>query len=153
MDDRRRQRLAHSIGNGSWSGCQKKHRDPSYASLRAYTQSVTDAPIHIDLKKDRGLTIEWADGSASYYSIAYLRRNSPSAESRELRKELEANPLAVLPSSAVAADTLIALDAELVGNYAIRIHFSDGHATGIYSWRYLREIDPAHSTQDQGETT
>jgi DUF971 family protein len=38
---------------------------------------------------------------------------------------------------------LTALDAELVGNYAIRIRFSDGHSTGIYSWRYLRSIDPA----------
>ncbi len=107
---------------------------------------MTDAPTHIDLKKDRGLTVQWVDGSSSYYTIAYLRRNSPSAESRELRKELEANPLAVLPSSAVAADTLTAIDAELVGNYAIRIRFSDGHATGIYSWRYLREIDPANPT-------
>jgi DUF971 family protein len=26
---------------------------------------------------------------------------------------------------------------EAVGNYAIRIHFSDGHNTGIFSWEYL----------------
>ena len=38
--------------------------------------------------------------------------------------------------------------AELVGNYAVRITFSDGHDTGIFSWQYLREIDPA-----RGETT
>ena len=37
---------------------------------------------------------------------------------------------------------LRALDAELVGNYAIRIRFSDGHDTGLYSWEYLRRIDP-----------
>jgi len=24
-----------------------------------------------------------------------------------------------------------------MGNYAISIHFSDGHTTGIYSWSYL----------------
>jgi DUF971 family protein len=29
-----------------------------------------------------------------------------------------------------------------VGNYAIKITFSDGHDTGIYSWVYLRSIDP-----------
>jgi DUF971 family protein len=29
-----------------------------------------------------------------------------------------------------------------VGNYAIRIRFSDGHDTGLYSWDYLRRIDP-----------
>ena len=29
---------------------------------------------------------------------------------------------------------------ELVGNYAIRIVFDDGHDTGIYAWEYLREL-------------
>jgi DUF971 family protein len=27
-----------------------------------------------------------------------------------------------------------------VGNYAVQPHFSDGHATGIYSWDYLYEL-------------
>ncbi|MEX2219465.1 MAG: DUF971 domain-containing protein [Phycisphaerales bacterium] len=101
-------------------------------------------PRNIDLKKDRGLTVEWADGATSYYSIPYLRKMSPSAEARELREEMARNPLTVLPaSSARAPGPLTALDAELVGNYALRIRFSDGHATGIYSWPYLRSIDPA----------
>jgi DUF971 family protein len=101
-------------------------------------------PQHIDLKKDRGLTIQWQDGATSYYSIAYLRKMSPSAEMRELREKLDRNPLTVLPSSAARQQgPLAAVDAELVGNYAIRIRFSDGHHTGIYSWEYLRSIDPA----------
>ena len=94
----------------------------------------------LDLKKDRGLTIEWDDGSASYYSIALLRRMSPSADARQLREEMAKNPLTILPSGGASVS---ALDAELVGNYAIRIRFSDGHDTGIYTWAYLREIDPA----------
>jgi DUF971 family protein len=28
---------------------------------------------------------------------------------------------------------------ELVGNYAVRIVFDDGHDFGIYAWEYLRE--------------
>jgi DUF971 family protein len=98
-------------------------------------------PRHIDLKKDRGLTILWADGSSSYYSIAYLRKMSPSADMRQLREEMQRNPLAILPSP--SAGPLTALDAELVGNYALRLRFSDGHQTGIYTWEYLRRIDPA----------
>lgn len=106
---------------------------------------MTDPPVAIDLKKDRGLTLQWADGSTSYYSIAHLRRMSPSAEARELRKELASNPLTVLPASSASGSggALVATDAELVGNYALRITFSDGHHTGIYSWDYLRAIDPA----------
>jgi len=68
---------------------------------------------------------------------------SPSAEVRALREELASNPLAVVPAAPPHADgPLTALGAELVGNYAVRISFSDGHQTGIYSWEYLQEIDP-----------
>jgi len=103
---------------------------------------VMDPPTRLDLKKDRGLTIEWSDGTTDYFSIAYLRRMSPSAEARELRTQMEKNPLTVLPASRGTAGPLVAVAAELVGNYAIRIRFSDGHDTGIYSWDYLREIAP-----------
>lgn len=104
-------------------------------------------PAKLDLKKDKGLTVEWSDGTTSYYSIAYLRRMSPSADMRQLREEVKKNPLTVLPASAArAAGPLVATDAELVGNYALKITFSDGHATGLFSWEYLRSIDPALKT-------
>lgn len=98
-------------------------------------------PVHLELIRERGLEITWNDGSSSFYPNAYLRRSSPSADSKVLREEMARNPLTVLPAARSSAP-LTALSAELVGNYAIRIHFSDGHSTGIYSWRYLRSIDP-----------
>jgi len=113
--------------------------------------SSNDSPTSLDLKKDRGLTIQWADGTTSYFSIAYLRRMSPSAEARELRDQIAKNPLTVLPPSKGKPGPLVADSAELVGNYAIRIRFSDGHDTGIYSWAYLREIDPAASKPNPGD--
>ena len=33
---------------------------------------------------------------------------------------------------------LTALDAHLVGNWGVTIHWSDGHETGIYAWSMLR---------------
>lgn len=101
-------------------------------------------PAALDLKRDRGLTVEWADGGTSYFTVAYLRKMSPSAEARQLRENLASNPLAVLPPSAVntTGAPLTVVNAEMVGNYAIRLSFSDGHDTGLYSWVYLREIDP-----------
>jgi len=101
-------------------------------------------PRKLDLDRERGLTVTWSDGRVSIYPIAYLRKMSPSAEARELRENLEQNPLAVLPASATSSDSgpLRAEGAELVGNYAVRLRFSDGHDTGIYSWAYLRQIDP-----------
>lgn len=112
---------------------------------------MSDAPVHLDLKKDKGLTVQWADGSGSYYSIAYLRRMSPSADMRELRKAMARNPLTVVPGAAGGGE-IVVTEAELVGNYALKLAFSDGHATGIYSWAYLREIDPANQPEGEART-
>jgi len=107
-------------------------------------------PSRIDLKKDRGLTVEWGDGSTSYDPIEHLRRWSPSAEAREMRSAQERNPLTVLPGGG-SSGPLTALGAELVGNYALRIRFSDGHDTGIYSWEYLWSIDPRRMAERSSE--
>jgi len=100
-------------------------------------------PREVHLDRERGLRIEWADGGRSFYPVGYLRRMSPSAEARELRRAQSSDPLTVLPvSPAGGSGAVKAVDAELVGNYALRIRFSDGHATGLFSWAYLRSIDP-----------
>lgn len=99
------------------------------------------SPLALDLKKDKGLTVQWADGTSSYFSVPLLRKMSPSAEQKELRAEQARNPLTVLPAGAAkSSGPLTAESAELVGNYALRINFSDGHSSGIYSWEYLRRL-------------
>lgn len=107
-------------------------------------------PKSLDLQRDQALTITWDDDSISTYPIAYLRKMSPSADARALREEIKSNPLTVLPSGE-NDQPLTVENAELVGNYAIRLIFSDGHDTGIYSWRYLKTIDPAHGEVDPDE--
>ena len=104
---------------------------------------AVEPPKHLDLKKDKGLTVHWRDGRVSFYPVKYLRKMSPSADARELRQQMQANPLTVLPASAAGQDEpLTATGAQMVGHYAVKITFSDGHDTGLYSWQYLREIDP-----------
>lgn len=110
-------------------------------------------PTALDLKKDVALTVTWSDGRVSVYPVRYLRRKSPSAEAKAFREEQEKNPLMVLPSSGGGSDQPFRADnAELVGNYALRIEFSDGHRTGLYTWAYLREIDPGHETVKNAST-
>lgn len=101
-------------------------------------------PLHLDLDRERGLTIDWSDGARILLSIAVLRRHSPSADQRELRAEMARNPLTVLPSSSQSSGPLRAEAVEPVGHYALRIRFSDGHDTGIYTWKYLRELGAQH---------
>ena len=104
------------------------------------------APKHLDLERTRGLHVTWQDGHRSFFTVAYLRKMSPSAEARALREELSRNPLTVLPTGSTGAgDSLTAEDVELVGTYALRIKFSDGHDTGIYTWSYLRSLDESNS--------
>ena len=107
----------------------------------------TQPPAHVDLVRDEKLTLTWGDGSASTYPVAYLRRMSPSADMKQLREEMERNPLTVLPSGGATGGVRVE-DAELVGNYAIKFRFSDGHSSGIYTWDYLRDIDPDRPRPD-----
>ena len=86
------------------------------------------------------IAIAWADGKESYYPMAYLRANSPSAETRGevdiLGKQHGGHEPMKFPGVTV-------LTWNFIGNYAVRFIFSDGHATGLFSWDYLREIAPA----------
>ena len=99
-------------------------------------------PLRLNLKKDEKLEIEWQDGRTCIYPISYLRSRCPCAQCKVAREEQQQRKsrLNVLPGN--YSQPLSALSAELVGNYAIRIDWSDQHGSGIYSFAYLREICP-----------
>ena len=102
-------------------------------------------PIRLNLKKDEKLEVDWQDGEHSVYSISYLRTMCPCAQCKVVREEKKAKRslLQILPGN--FAEPLRALSAELVGNYALKIDWSDQHGSGIYSFQYLREISPPKS--------
>lgn len=142
--------MAHQpIQFGPSDGSEKNKPNPALAGEIPGAHEISGAgadaaavPVDLDLKKDESLTVRWNDGRVSVYPLAYLRRNSPSAEAKAMREDMAKNPLTVLPASAVSNEPLKATGAELIGNYALRVEFSDGHRTGLYTWAYLREIDP-----------
>lgn len=84
------------------------------------------------------LAIVWEDGSESYYPAELLRRHSPSAENIG-EKDILGNQYGGDGPKTFPDVTILGW--ELVGNYAIRPSFSDGHKTGLFSWKYLRELD------------
>jgi DUF971 family protein len=94
-------------------------------------------PARLHLKKDEKLEIDWKDGHASVYSLSLLRSMCPCAQCKQTRAT--ASKLTILPGN--YAGQLTALGAEMVGNYAIRIDWSDEHGSGIYTFEYLRELD------------
>jgi DUF971 family protein len=105
-------------------------------------------PLKLNLKRDEKLEIQWQDGHVSTYPIRYLRAQCPCASCKSFREEQAAKPktkLTVLAGSNVSEGPLTAASAQLVGGYAIRIDWSDQHNSGIYSFQYLRDIDPSRT--------
>lgn len=99
-------------------------------------------PVHLDLQKARELRIQWADGVQTAIPLAALRVACPCATCRALREERQRNPLTVLPAPLNIADMTTVIQAELVGHYALRIHWKDGHDTGIFDFALLRSLAP-----------
>ena len=89
----------------------------------------TEIKLH---QKSRVLEISFSDGSRFELPYEFLRVYSPSAEVRGHGPGQE-----VLQVGKKEVDIL---SLEPVGSYAVQPNFSDGHATGIYSWDYLYEI-------------
>ena len=102
--------------------------------------TVTD-PEHIAISKSKGIKIDWKDRHASEYGIDYLRDKCPCATCTGAHGTPPREPQAASPFQ-LYKPALKMLSIEPVGNYAIRIHWSDGHSTGLYSWEHLRNICP-----------
>lgn len=92
-------------------------------------------PREIKQEGDAGLRITWADNYVSRYSAAGLRRACPCAQCVN-----EWTGQRVLKPETISQDLTI-VDLSIVGRYALNFRWSDGHETGIYSFRYLRELD------------
>lgn len=84
------------------------------------------------------IDITWMDGHQSSYPLEFLRWSCPCAVCRG-----EGGVPGVLASTEhLTPDQISLVDVGPVGNYAMAITWKDGHATGIYSWEYLRRICP-----------
>ena len=105
-------------------------------------------PEHIAISKSKGIRIDWKDGHHSILPLGLLRDECPcatctGAHGTEPQKTDYAKQEAA-PASPfqMFKPTLKMLDVEAVGNYAIKINWSDGHSTGMYSWEVLRKMCP-----------
>ena len=110
------------------------------------TAQSTD-PGHIAISKSAGIKIDWRDGHHSEYGLQYLRDRCPCATCTGAHG---AGPVKPAPSAfELYKPKLKMVDVEPVGSYAIRIRWSDGHSTGIYSYNYFREICPCEECSEK----
>lgn len=90
-------------------------------------------PLELRIK-DHGRNFELVLENGSRLSIPaeLLRVESPSAEVKGHGPGQE--------TLVWGKRNVLIVKAEAVGNYAVRLHFNDGHDTGLFTWRYLADL-------------
>ena len=106
----------------------------SMSGLTPDTPRPTDIRLH---QLSRRLEIRFDDGAHFELPCEFLRVYSPSAEVRGHGAGQE-----VLQTG---KEDVNITGIEPVGLYAVKLIFSDGHDTGLYSWDYLYELGRSQS--------
>ena len=90
-------------------------------------------PTELRVSRERNaLTVSFPGSEPVRLSAEMLRVLSPSAE---VQGHSPDQRVLVVGKENVTITSL-----EPIGNYAVRIVFSDGHSTGLYTWSYLQEL-------------
>jgi DUF971 family protein len=92
-------------------------------------------PTQIMEESDSEIAITWSDDSETRYTAVQLRRSCPCAGCVD-----EWTGKKTLEDRSVPED-LTFKHTSIVGRYALNFHFSDGHDTGIFSFKYLRDLN------------
>jgi len=94
---------------------------------------TTARTIAREIRAPRGamvMHIDWADGHLGVLPHEVLRGFCPCAHCQGHQGAIRF----------VSGGNLLLAELEEVGNYAIRLEWADGHGTGLYAFRYLREL-------------
>jgi DUF971 family protein len=119
-------------------------------------------PRSLQWLDDSRVGVTWEDGHESVYTLPFLRRVCPCAACRGShdapplnqpppeKKRFQILNDAQVKQAAQTGRTSVSLrGVSPVGNYAIAFEWTDGHAEGIYSFRYLREMCPCPSCAEK----
>lgn len=83
-------------------------------------------------QRSRVLEVSFDDGQRFELPFEFLRVHSPSAE---VQGHSPDQRVLVLGKQDVGIRGV-----EPIGQYAVRLIFDDGHDTGLYTWKYLRQL-------------
>ncbi|MBA3543794.1 MAG: DUF971 domain-containing protein [Chthoniobacterales bacterium] len=88
------------------------------------------------------LAIQWNDESESFLPLHFLRTACPCAA---CGGEPDVMGEVVRPNVSYTPQSFELRGWHLVGGYALQPEWADGHNTGLYTYHYLRRIDPART--------
>src|SRR5215813_6355243 len=124
------------VSGASSRGCTSVMMGQASNSM-SHPNPGTPQPTEIKLhQKSRVLEISFADGKTFRLPCEFLRVYSPSAEVRGHGPGQEVLQTGKRDVNITAI--------EPVGAYGVRLIFTDGHDTGLYSWEYLYEVGLNH---------
>lgn len=89
-------------------------------------------PNKIKVGKEKNLIIEWENNTNISLSLEKLRKFCPCATCIAEREKQSVNYIPILHESQIKTSKI-----EIIGNYAIKITWQDGHDTGIYEFPFL----------------
>ena len=94
-------------------------------------------PVELRIRRASArLEVDFDDGLQAVLPAEYLRVESPSAEVQGHGPN---------ERKTVSGKILVSIvGAESIGHYAIRIRFTDGHDSGIFTWAYLHQLAREH---------
>lgn len=96
---------------------------------------MSDAPTNIRaLQSDQVLELTWTEGVVSRLPYRFLRGECPCASCRN-----EWTGERMLDPTTISADLKLE-GMEGIGNYAVRLAWSDGHSSGLYTWETLHKL-------------
>ena len=99
----------------------------------SFQKETAEPPEAIDVTAEDALRIRWPGGPEVTIPAVRLRDLCPCAGCVE-----EGTGRKLLDPATIPPD-IRPLEIAPVGSYAIQIRWSDGHNTGLYSWRTLRD--------------
>ncbi len=91
-------------------------------------------PTQIIEENDSEISIKWSDDLETKYNAVQLRKNCPCAGCID-----EWTGEKRLKDDTIPEDLNFG-HISIVGRYALNFHFSDGHETGIFSFKFLRDL-------------
>ena len=92
-------------------------------------------PTKIKIEDNEKLYIKWDDDVEDRIKLKTLRENCPSAISKAERQEQGDSYIPIFFGDQLKVESI-----KLVGNYAINIAWKDGHNTGIYTFKQLKDL-------------
>ncbi|MBK8467019.1 MAG: DUF971 domain-containing protein [Chloracidobacterium sp.] len=95
---------------------------------------ISIEPTQIVEESNQQISIKWSDDAVTQFTAAQLRRSCPCASCVN-----EWTGEKILRSDSIAEDITFN-NMSIVGRYALNFIFSDGHDTGIFSFKYLRDL-------------